>query len=546
MRHNLSEFWESSAKKIQNHFGLDTPPKPKEVEIIGKIQAVHFGGQYLIDRELLQITQEVLNNQIPLEGITHRECLFHSLSSDLCDEARHDVASSYAYEQLGRDDRERWVDSWKKVPAQRIRANLVYTSFEMMEWMRKLGGYEELATLIHEFESMSRYGKALDFEEYMEYMIRRIQDIVVALSQTDVKLISILQKEADISYRQIRKLAGLSESWISTTINRLKNKYVLIDLTTAPFSRIGIRTFHVLLATSSGDDPTRFIKGCPFLYNIRPILNGPWQVIGRLAVPDNESNIKAIDNMVSILERNGIAVDVSETYSVGVTNSFYHYNTELKQWDIPWIAMESWGHRIKRESLHHLIDRIDCPAKPTDHYLDAIDLEILDSIHNGITSTRELRKNLAIGQTKLMRRIQKLKSEELIRKGWGVYNIGLVERVALRMTDKETSSMVDMWSRELPRGYLRYEENRSLLAMIELPIGGSSKLMDALRKLKWAVSVSVIGSGVWGQWEFPRNLWNITKQRWDAPRSELDSWLNTLIIECEEEISPDLDSYSPS
>jgi len=528
-----TKFWKASSKTIWDHFGVETLPAPKQISQINPIHAIRFGGQYHVVTETLQITREVIENEIPLEGIIHRECLFHALPSDVCDEAKHDVASSFARVLLEKNDRERWIAHWKALPPRRVRANAVYISFEMMDWMHNLGGYNELVTLIHEFQSMNRYGKTLAFEEYFEYMIRRIQDIVVGLSQTEVIIIDALQKDAEISYRQVASSTGLSESWVSTKINHLKNRYVLVELTTAPFSKIGIRTFHVLLSAPSWDDPTRFIKDCPFLYDIRPILSGPWQVISRLAIPDNIDNSRAIDQMVSILHRNGIAVDVTETYSVGITDSFYHYNTKTKQWNIPWVAMEGWGHRIQAESLDQLVERIDYPAKVTDHYLDPIDMEILELVQQNVSSTRALRKKLSISQTKISTRVQKLRAEELIRKVWSIYNIGLVERLALRSTDKKTSGMLDVWSRELPRGYLRFEENRNLLMVAELPLGGSTKLMDVLRKLKWPVSISPIGSGFWGQWKFPKQLWDFDKQRWASPKREIVSWLHQLVTECE-------------
>ena len=65
-------------------------------------------------------------------------------------------------------------------------------------------------------------------------MARRTQDIVVGLSQTELKIIDALQKDAEISYRQVASSTGLSESWVSTKINHLKNRYVLVGLTTAP------------------------------------------------------------------------------------------------------------------------------------------------------------------------------------------------------------------------------------------------------------------------------------------------------------------------
>jgi DNA-binding Lrp family transcriptional regulator len=529
----MIEYWKASSKTILDHFGLEAPPIPTRLRMIDSIQAERFGGQYNIPTEELLITQEVIENDVPLEGVVYRECLFHALPSDFCVAAQHDIASCFARIMLDRDNGERWISQWKMIPSQRIRANLEYDSFELMDWMYNLGGYDELTTLIHEIESMDKYGKKLTFEEYVEYMIKRTQDIIVGLSQTEVKIITAIQKDANVSHRQVSEQTGLSESWISTKVNQLKNRYVLVELTTTPFSRIGIRTFHVLLSGSSGDNPTRFIKNCPFLYNIRPILNGPWQVISRLAVPDNIENIKSLDQMVSILQRYGIAVDLSETYSVGINNSFYHYSIKNNHWDIPWVAMESWGYRIQSESLHQLIEPIDFPAKTTDHYLDEIDMDILELAHNGDASTRTLRKKLSIGQNQLSGRVKILRDEELIRKVWAVYNIGLNERVALRTHDKATSHMLDAWARELPRSYLRYEENRNLLLMTELPSGGSIKLMDALRKLKWPVTVAPIGSGVWGQWEFPKNLWDVDRQRWTSPHPQLVDWLNGITDECE-------------
>jgi hypothetical protein len=100
--------------------------------------------------------------------------------------------------------------------------------------------------------------------------------------------------------------------------------------------------------------------------------------------------------------------------------------------------------------------------------------------------------------------------------------------------------MLDAWARELPRSYLRYEDNRNLLLMTELPSGGSTKLMDALRKLKWPITIAPIGSGIWGQWEFPKHLWAIDKQRWTSPVVKIRDWLNELIIECEDSDEPSL------
>jgi DNA-binding Lrp family transcriptional regulator len=535
---SVAKYWHECSNEIQRRFGLSVPIKPKGIRIIVTDSADRFGGNLNVDFGELLFTQDVIKDIIPLQGVIYRECLYYSLPQELCDEAKHDLSSEFARQVLNKTNCEKWLKSWRTIPEKRVRANVVYNSFELMEWIHNLGGNNELDSLIHELECMFRYGKTLAFEEYVEYMVRRTQDIVVGLTQTDMKIIDVLQKNESASYRKVAIITGLSESWVSTRINLLKKKYVLAEFTTTPFSRIGIRTFHVLLSGPSWDDPTRLIKDCPFLYDVRPILNGPWQVIARLAVPDNIENTHALNQMVSILTRNGIAVDVAETYSVGQSNSFYHYNVKNHRWEIPWVAMEGWGHRIQEESLDQLIERIDYPAKASNAYIDLIDLQILEFAHSGIFSTRALRKSLAISQSKLSERMKTLRNESLLQKTWNVNNIGLVERVALRATDKKTSGLLDAWSRELPRAYLRFEENRNLLLMAELPIGGSTRMMDVLRTLKWPVSVSPLGSGVWGHWVFPKNYWDIEHQGWMAHRSRIDSWLNQISSQCENPTVP--------
>ena len=402
-----------------------------------------------------------------------------------------------------------------------------------MKWIIALGGQNELDSLVHEFVCMDRYGQSLDLDEYVEYMTLKTRNIVVELSNTDVKIVDALLKHDTATYREVADITGLSESWVCTRINRLKRRYVLMNFITTPFSRIGIRTFHVLLAGPSWSDPSKLLIDCPFVYDMRSILNGPWQILARLAVPDSIENTRSLDQMSSILNSSGIAIDVAETYSVGVSNSFYHYHPNKHKWEIPWIAMKGWGHRITKESLYQLVDRIDLPAKTTDFYLDALDMRILGLVHEGINSTRALRKELAIVQTKLSSRIKKLRSEGLIRLSWNVFNIGLVERVAIRATDRKTADILDTWSRELPRAFLRYEENRNLLMMTDLPAGGSTQLMDTLRNLRWPVTVSPLSSGIWGHWQFPDSLWDIERQSWRAPKDAVLEWLSHLKEECQ-------------
>ena len=540
----ISDLWEDCSNNVASRFQLETPPKPDSIRKINKTDSLQIGGSYFAENRELQVTDEVLEGEIPLKGMIFRECLFNSLPNNLCVEAKRDLAFEYSRQSLKKSDKDAWISVWRTIPSQRIRANLVYNSLDLMTWIHTLGGNNELDLLIHEFVCMFRYGKSLDFQQYVEYMTHRVQNIVVELSDSEVKIVDALMKNRDASYQEVSEIIGLSESWVCTKINHLKRKYVLMEHTTVPFSSIGIKTFHVLLAGPSWSDSTLLLAKCPFLYESRAILNGPWHTMVRLAVPNSSENIRYLKQMTSILENYGIACDISETYSVGISNSFYHYNANIHSWEIPWIAMQGWGHRIKEESIDQLIDHIDYPARTTDYYLDALDIRILELVRQGLTSIRVLRKELAIGQNKLLKRLKKLKAEGLIRRDWAVYNIGLVERVALRATDEKTASLLDAWSRELPRVFLRYEKNRHLLMIVDLPIGGSTKMMDTLRLLKWPVAISPLSSAIWGHWQFPGEFWDVEHQRWRAQRKDMENWLSVLKEECGNIVSKAIDSES--
>ncbi|MBN2230691.1 MAG: ArsR family transcriptional regulator [Candidatus Thorarchaeota archaeon] len=529
----IIELWRSCSRILDERFGLNPPDIPQTIDMTSALQVYRFGGHYDPESMVFALDGDSISNGLSLLGIVYRECLFNALPTILCEELRHDLSLQFALYNIEKKEKGRWTSEWNSLPNRRIRSNLVYGSYRMMNWIHTLGGEKQLDSLLHEFVCMAKYGKPVDFIDYVEYMMRRTQEIEVGFSHAEAKILDTLLKNENASYREVAKITGFSESWVSTRINRLKNKYVLTGLTITPFSKIGIRTFHVLLSAPSWSNPTHFLTDCPFLYSIQPVLSGPWQVLARLAIPDTVENIQSLNRMESTLHENGIAVDIAETYSAGISNSFYHYKVTNHRWEIPWVAMEGWGHRIKKESLDKVVECIDFPSKTTDTYLDPIDMQILGLIHRGNSSTRTIRKSLSIGQNNLIKRIKRLTSAELIQKRWSVYNLGLVERVSLRTTDKRTASILDAWVRDLPRTYLHYGPKRKLFMITELPAGGSTKLMSVLHNLRWPVIVSPLGSSVWGHWTFPDSLWCVETQSWQTPKKEIEIWLDKLTVSSE-------------
>jgi len=261
---------------------------------------------------------------------------------------------------------------------------------------------------------------------------------------------------------------------------------------------------------------------------LQPILNEPWRALGRLAVPDNPENVNSLREMARILTEQGIEVDIAETHSAALSTSFYHYSVPNSNWNIPWIAMLGWGERIDEESLYEVTPKIDRPANRTMLTLDETDMKILDLVNEGISNTRALRAKLSIGLNNLTEKMKTLRAEGLIQRTWNVRNIGLIERVAIRCHDQRTVEIIDAWSRELPKTYLYYGKNRDLLTIIDLPAGGSSRMLRTINSLGWPVSVSLLGGSVLGQWKYPIHLWDAKHQEWKSPIERIEQWLDSI------------------
>ena len=82
--------------------------------------------------------------------------------------------------------------------------------------------------------------------------------------------------------------------------------------------------------------------------------------------------------------------------------------------------------------------------------------------------------------------------------------------------------------------------------IVELPVGDSTKMMNTLRSLKWPVTISPLSSGIWGHWQFPGQFWDVERQRWQAQKNDVVSWLTILNEECKNLVDETIDSQRES
>jgi len=306
-------------------------------------------------------------------------------------------------------------------------------------------------------------------------------------------------------------------------------KRVLYEFTRVPWFKIGIRGFQVLFNTRSGYDPFEIIKDCPFLYTSQRVLSGEWQANALFAVPDNPECVQSLDTMRNSLYEMDANVEIVEVCSSGKNMSFKHYNTHTGAWNIPWRLMEKkLKHSIDTGS-HLFAERIDTPIIPIAGEIDSIDIEILGILSYGGKIDNKLetvRSQLRINQNKAHERVKRIQEMGLIDDQYNVHGVGLTEQVIVRTDDADIANAIDVWARELPTSFHRYDIDRRMFMTLSLPIGGSYNAMASMRDVNGQLFVSPVYRPIWGDWKLPVHLWNVDTQQWNAPTEEINSWLD--------------------
>ncbi|MDF1540304.1 MAG: hypothetical protein P1Q69_15525, partial [Candidatus Thorarchaeota archaeon] len=437
-----------------------------------------------------------------------------------------------AYQSLiGIKKKARWIELWSDIQPLKILPNMDYTYPKDIRHICTIGGSDQLDKIIQHLVANEQYGLEMDLEYYVTFLEKRQQDIEVKLTSSEVKILELVLMKQTSSSKELADEMNLSKSWVSEQVSSLREKQVLYPLMKVPFSRVGIRMFYLFKSDSPDTDQLHSVRDCPFLFSVREVLLGPWNTMVTLAVPDNAKSIRSVNEFQKILDETGMGSKLIEINSSGLAHSFRHYDAEQGGWSIPWNALHGWGHRILNEGLQDAFERIDIPAKRTESYLDDNDMHLLSLVLKGTTATREQREHLGIGQKRFLSKRKQLEKEGLIQPVWNIHNVGLSEHTTL-WTDKNHARTVEIWARELPRTFIRYDKRSNLMLEVNLPRNGAIDLLKCIHNLEWHthIDVSVLNTSLWGNWDLPKHLWNIERQSWDFPESSVAIWLDGLHI----------------
>jgi predicted transcriptional regulator len=523
----ISQLWDKASGRVLTRFGLSAYPPPKTIRE-GFDESNREGGHYNGTTSTLVITA----SNPCVEGLILRECFISAMHGDNCEEAVLDVASEFAYQELSPQHRRKWMEMWKDLEVQRIKPNLVYAPIADVRSICRIGGKEQLHSLVRELLSRTRYGIEFEFAEYAEFLVKKVQTLVVRLSKTEVKVLDSLLRTPETTIPMISEKLGFSRSWTSNLISSLKEKEVIFQHEKVPFSKIGIKMFHLLLSNGGNSKPFELFSKCPFLYEIRHVIAGQWNELATLTVPSNPKSIDSLEYFRDFVSTKDAQTELFEIASSVLSYSFNFYDLNRHRWEIPWMTLKGWGRRIERDGLEKSYERIDIPTNATEIYLDKSDMQILASVHKKKGKARNLRRELSIGQNKLYSHLRKLRENGLIVQWWNVYNIGLDEWAVIQ-APAEYSQIVEVWARELPRVFIRYDAQRNLFMLINLPRGDTVQLMKTLVALDWNkfLLVAPLDLGLWGHWGFPLKLWNVERQSWDSPEEEIDMWKESLKVQ---------------
>ncbi len=479
----------------------------------------------------------IINSKLPdymkLLSVTIRKlCFQSSLPSDLlCGQCIDDLSFEFARRTITDDKiRSKWESIWcEHSPRRQISSVVDYYPCVGYKWLYSVAGENGLDTFVLELTHRARNQISLSFEDYLQYFSTRVRRFERTLDSTELKLTSTVVENPNLPSKNLANLVGISEEWMSRKLAQLQKRMVLRKFIRAPFSRIGIHMFHVLVSRRDTDaDPFDLFKDCPFLYSYRKVVSGDWSALATLSIPENRESMRFVKEGLKRIVEAGFDIDLHQIHSSGVSRCFDYYKPKIGQWDIPWELLAIHLQRIQSDELASSIPRVDRPEKRIEVELDELDMKIFECVKKGMASVSKIRTHLKVGQHRVTEKLQNLRENGLIIKSWEVHNIGLNEHAIIYCKNNEMGKTIAAWSLRLPKSVISFSSKDELMLLADLPKGGSFGLATALEGLNNGTCVGILSPQIYGAWGFPSALWDPKFQRWKCPKKELETWIAQL------------------
>ncbi len=524
--------WNSVLHEIEETFGLSSSKSPSEIYISTEKTKIGNLTPGIFDGDSIVINSKLPNYEELLPTIMTKLCFQSFLPQDLlCEECIDDLSFEFARRKIEDDVlRSQWESIWSEhTPLRRISTVIEYHPCTAYTWLHSVAGDNGLDTFVRELTHRAKNQIHLSFDDYLLFFSMRTHRFENALDGTELKIVRHIVENPELQSNNLSKLVGVSQEWVSKKLSQLQKRMILRRFYRVPFSQIGIRMFHVLMARkTSKADSFSLIRDCPFLHSFRKVVSGDWDSLATLCIPDNQSSMQYLENGLNLIERAGFKIEVHRINTSGVSTNFDYYSTREKQWNIPWELLAIHLQRIHSDELASSIPKVDTPELRTDVHLDELDIRVLDCVRGGVSSVSKIRSHLKVGQHRIADKLRRLRENELIVKTWEVHNIGLSEHIFIYTKEKEIGRSIAAWALRIPRSIISFTPEEELMLLADLPRGGSYGLASAIGEIQSKVSVGILSSSTYGSWDFPHSLWDSNYQKWVCPEESLEKWIRNL------------------
>lgn len=526
----VDRLWKRHAQNIYSQFGLQASPKPETVRLVRETQHLPPHG-YSREGPSLVLSQEISNADVPLEGIVASEALRSAIDElAICSEAKTDISMEYARQALSGTDEEKWREWWAETyPKQRVSPNLLHHPARVFTRLYSIAGIEGIHSLLRMVRAVSGTQDELGLVDYVRLLHVRIREMSSSLNETELLIAAELTRSHNVTLKEVAEKTDFSPQWVSKNVREMKKRGVLREFQHIRFSKVGIRMFNVLLASSREEvDPLELVENCPFLYGYRRILTGRWTLHAVLTVPDSVHNIKAIEQLPAYGKKWGVLVDISEVSSSCTRFAFEHYDCQSQAWRIPWQSIREAAALLLNGHLDMDPVELEYAEQGIKYQLDRLDIEIMDAIRRRLPNIAAIRRDVQASQNKVASKVQKLRDLGVIVIRREVHNIGLNEGVVIKTQGESLVPELLAWVNYLPRSITSLDTAGNLFVSSYLPPGGAYGAIRAAREFGPDVSVNVVGDYVYGGWGFPAELWDKDRQLWTAPRERIMDWIELL------------------
>jgi len=526
----IRSLWTTISSEISRAYGFSPDACPESIQIVEDESSESALGGWLDDDSLF-VSLDTVQGRIPLRGLIAKACFRSALpEAGICEEFADDTSTEFARQMLETCEEKEWVRRWAvQSPRRAISTVQVYNPSAFFPLLYRLIGSDALQDMINEVMVMLKYGLTLNFEDYLDFIKNRFRRFSARLDSTELKMVKRLLQRSSPTYVDLAAEVGVSPEWLSKKISRLRQKGILRKFDRVPFSRIGIRMFHLLISYETDhNEPFEFVSRCPFLYSYQKVLTGRWDALATFSIPDNVRSMRSLQTFTDAVNKWGVDTTLSEIASSGTVDCFDYYDVDKGGWSIPWELMEVQVRKIHNENLADAFPRVDRPASRIRCHLDRLDLQILEEVRRGHSSVGRVRNALRVGQQKVASRLKRLREEGLIVPTWEAHSIGLIEHLFVTTDDVGAGRTVTAWAQRLPRCIISFDVDRRLSLIAKLPHGGGYGLTRALSSLSHLISIGILDTNIYGGWGFPSELWDSNEQRWLFPEHRVADWFETL------------------